>query len=82
MIRHELIAFAAGSAIGLGAVTSLSAAQVLKQEPAMGALREGQVVLVDDGTCPEGQIKRVTGGNHVKAGGFKQIERTRQCVPK
>lgn len=28
-------------------------AQTLKKEPAMGALREGQRVLVDDGTCPK-----------------------------
>jgi hypothetical protein len=78
---RRISVFAIVTAIELGA-TSLSAAPVLKQEPPMGALREGQVVLVDDGTCPAGQIKRVTGGNHVKAGGFKQIERTRQCVPK
>ena len=48
----------------------------------MGQLREGQVVLVDDGSCPAGQIKQVTGGNHVKAGGFKQIVRTRTCIPR
>jgi hypothetical protein len=48
----------------------------------MGALKEGQVVLVDDGTCPKGQLKRVVGGNHVKAGGSKLIERTRSCVPR
>jgi len=57
-------------------------AETLKREPPMGALKEGQVVLVDDGSCPKGQIKRVGGGNHVKAGGTKQIERTRSCVPK
>ncbi len=55
-------------------------AEVLKHEPPMGALREGQVVLVDDGSCPNGQIKRVVGGNHVKVGGTKQIVRTRGCV--
>ena len=26
-------------------------------------------MLVDDGTCPSGQIKEVIGGNHVKVGG-------------
>jgi hypothetical protein len=55
-------------------------AETLKKEPAMGALKEGQVVFVDDGTCPAGQIKKVIGGNHVKAGGYKQIERIRACV--
>ena len=57
-------------------------AEILKREPPMGALKEGQVVLVDDGSCPKGQIKRVVGGNHVKAGGFKQIVRTRSCIPR
>lgn len=57
-------------------------AEALKQEPAMGQLREGQVVLVDDGSCPAGQIKQVTGGNHVKVGGTKHIVRTYKCVSK
>jgi hypothetical protein len=57
-------------------------AATLKQEPPMGAMREGQVVLVDDGSCPAGQIKRVVGGNHTKAGGTKQIVRTSSCVPR
>jgi Family of unknown function (DUF6719) len=57
-------------------------AQVLKQEPPMGQLREGETVLVDDGTCPKGQIKQVVGGNHVKAGGFKHIVRTHKCIPR
>jgi hypothetical protein len=55
-------------------------ATTLKEEPPMGAMREGQVVLVDDGSCPAGQIKRVVGGNHTKAGGTKQIVRTSSCV--
>jgi hypothetical protein len=61
---------------------SATAQTTVKQEPAMGAMQEGEVVLVDDGSCPKGQIKRVIGGNHVKAGGFKQIVRTRSCVPR
>ena len=55
-------------------------ATALKQEPPMGAMREGEVVLVDDGSCPKGQIKRVVGGNYVKVGGTKNIVRTRSCV--
>jgi hypothetical protein len=63
----------------MGAATSATPT-TLKQEPPMGAMREGQVVLVDDGSCPAGQIKRVVGGNHTKAGGTKQIVRTSSCV--
>jgi hypothetical protein len=55
---------------------------VLKQEPPMGQLQEGQTVLVDDGSCPKGQIKEVIGGNHVKVGGTKHIERTHRCIPR
>ena len=69
--------------IVLLAVTANAAkAEILKAEPKMGALKENQVVLVDDGSCPAGQIKRVVGGNHVKVTGTKRIERTRTCVPR
>ena len=70
------------SGILAATIASSAAATVLKQEPPLGAMREGQVVLVDDGSCPAGQIKRVVGGNHTKEGGTKQIERTRSCVPR
>ena len=72
---HGLIAglFAIGFSTG-------SFATSLKQEPPMGAMREGEVVLVDDGSCPTGQIKRVVGGNHTKVGGTKQVIRQRSCV--
>lgn len=55
-------------------------AATLKREPPMGALKPGQVVQVDDGSCPTGEIKRVVGGDHVKVGGRYQIERQRSCV--
>jgi len=55
-------------------------AQILTREPPMGAMKEGERVLVDDGTCPKGQIKEVIGGNHVKVGGTKQVERQRRCI--
>ena len=55
-------------------------AQILKTEPKMGALKEGQRVLVDNGKCPKGQVMEVIGGNHTKVGGTKKIERSRKCV--
>ena len=70
-----------GIALAVVMLVSTSRAQtILKTEPPMGALREGETVLVDDGTCPKGKIKLVVGGNHVKAGGTKNIVRTRSCV--
>ncbi len=66
----------------LSGITTPAWAEVLKKEPPMGQLREGQTVLVDDGSCPPGQIKEVIGGNHVSVGGTKHILRTRKCIPK
>ena len=57
-------------------------ATTVKQEHPKGAMREDQVLLVDDGSCPTGQIKRVVGGNHTKVGGTKQVVRTISCVPR
>lgn len=77
--RKALLVYAVIVGI-LSANAGPALAKILKQEPPMGQLREGQVVLVDDGTCPTGQIKQVTGGNHVKVGGSKHIERTHRCI--
>jgi hypothetical protein len=66
----------------LSVATSSFAAsgKIVKQEPPLGAMREGEVLLVDDGSCPAGQIRRVVGGNHTKVGGTKQVVRTSNCV--
>jgi|AP12_2_1047962.scaffolds.fasta_scaffold496378_2 Family of unknown function (DUF6719) len=66
----------------LAASTTLTAAQYLDREPPMGALQEGQRVLVDDGSCGPGKVKEVIGGNHVKVGGTKRVVRTRHCIAK
>ncbi|MGE0039083.1 MAG: DUF6719 family protein [Xanthobacteraceae bacterium] len=62
--------------------TTAAQAQYLKREPAMGALKPGQRVLVDDGRCPKGQISEVIGGDHVEVGGKAQIKRIRKCIPR
>ena len=49
--------------------------ELLKHEPEAGKLPTGASVLVDDGTCPPGQIKQLIGGS-ITAG----IPRTRACV--
>lgn len=77
-IRTPRSAAAALLAVGaLVAVTNSAAAQKLAREPAAGELRLGQRVLVDDGSCPAGQIKQVTGARLTSAG----VEHTRACVP-
>lgn len=49
---------------------------LLTREPAEGDLRLGQRVHVDDGTCPQGQVKEVTGAK-LSPGG---LVRARKCV--
>ena len=60
--------------------TATARAEVLKSEPPLGKLMPRQIVLVDDGSCPKGQIKKVIGGDHVKVGGHGYVERKRTCV--
>jgi hypothetical protein len=57
--------------------TDALAQRVLKQEPPLGSLATGKSVLVDDGTCPKGQIKKVTGG-HMQ----RREPRSVTCVPR
>ncbi len=52
------------------------AGAVLMREPADGDMRLGQRVLVDDGSCPSGQIKEVTASKLTPQG----IQRTRTCI--
>jgi hypothetical protein len=59
------------------AVTLAGCTQTLTSEPGAGQLSYGTKVLVDDGTCPEGQIKQVTGGDNSRG-----ISRKRECVTK
>lgn len=66
--------------VALLAVGAPAAAQVVKKEPPMGSLKPGEVVLVDDGSCPAGQVRRVVGGDHKKVGGKNMVERRRSCV--
>ena len=66
-------ALVSATAVGAGAQ------EILKKEPPRGAIKHGNVVLVDDGTCPAGQIKQLTGG---KSDGRGQVRRIKRCVPK
>lgn len=56
-------------------VVPLFAQQVSREQDIVG-LRLGQRVLVDDGTCPAGQVKEVLGAQMTPDG----IARTSKCV--
>ncbi len=49
----------------------------LKAMPPKGSVRQGEVVYVDDGSCPAGEVKKITGGNQM-TGVPRQVE----CVKK
>jgi hypothetical protein len=55
-----------------------AAAEVVGREQDIIDLRLGQRVMVDDGSCPAGQIKEVSGATMSPAG----IVRVRKCVPR
>jgi hypothetical protein len=70
------LALPAGVALWL--LTSPALAQVVSREQDIVDLRLGQRVLVDDGSCPAGQIKEVMGSQMTATGGL----RTSKCVPR
>jgi hypothetical protein len=76
--RTLLKAFCVLAAFGIFIQSSAMAAQPLSSEPAAGQLRLGQRVKVDDGTCPAGQIKEVSGTKMTSTG----VVPARKCVPR
>lgn len=80
MLRPALVAAALFAAAPAGAI------EIVRQEPAKGALRHGESILVDNGKCPKGQLLHVTGGQwgarqarHTTAA---TIPRQYKCVPR
>lgn len=63
---------------GAVALAMPALAQQISREQDIVDLRLGQRVMVDDGTCPAGQIKEVLGAKMTPTG----ISRTHRCVPR
>jgi hypothetical protein len=61
----------------LGLALPAAAEQVSREQDIVG-LRLGQKIMVDDGSCPAGQIKEVYGANLTPAG----VTPARKCVPR
>jgi uncharacterized protein DUF6719 len=59
-------------------VSRPASAQVIGREQDIIGLRLGQRVLVDDGSCPAGQIKEVTGSQMTSQG----VTRVHKCIPR
>ena len=67
---------AAAIALGVVASATPSFADLVTRESEIVNLRLGQRVFVDDGVCPAGQIKLVTGAKLAVGG----VQATKQCV--
>ncbi|HKU05540.1 MAG TPA: DUF6719 family protein [Bradyrhizobium sp.] len=64
---------------GLALCTEAWAQQtIVSRERDIVELRLGQRVMVDDGSCPAGQIKEIQGAQMTTSG----VLRTRKCVPR
>ena len=72
MIRTAL------AALALFALADGARAEIVSREQDIVDLRLGQRVMVDDGSCPAGQIKEVQGSQMTTTG----VVRTRKCVPR
>jgi hypothetical protein len=75
-IGYLLIVLSGGFA--LAAFVTLAMAEQVSREQDITDLRLGQRILVDDGSCPAGQIKEVSGARMTPDG----ILRMRKCVPR
>jgi hypothetical protein len=66
------------AALAVSTLGGLAHAQYVGREQDISNLRLGQRVLVDDGTCPAGQVKQVSGSKMTPAG----VVPARKCVPR
>ena len=66
-----------GGVAWLALAPSATAAQVSREQDIVD-LRLGQRMLVDDGSCPAGQIKQVLGAKMTTTG----VIGTRSCIPR
>ena len=76
--RTELLSILLAGVLAAFTLTQFARAQQVGREQDITNLRLGQRVRVDDGTCPAGQIKEVSGSKMTPAG----VERTRKCIPR
>jgi len=64
--------------LALLALAPPALAEQVSREQEIVNLRLGQRILVDDGSCPAGQIKEVSGAQMTATG----IVRVRKCIPR
>ena len=64
--------------IALAAVATSALAERVSREQDIVGLRLGQHIMVDDGSCPAGQIKEVSGAQMTTTG----VARSSKCIPR
>jgi len=64
------------ASLTLSLIATAATAQTFSRERDIPDLRLGQRVMVDDGSCPAGQIKEVMGAQMAESG----VVRTRKCI--
>jgi hypothetical protein len=67
---------ALAASLTLSLIATAAPAQTFSREQDIPDLRLGQRVMVDDGSCPAGQIKEVMGAQMAETG----VVRTRKCI--
>ena len=66
------------AALALWLAATTAHAQTFQREQDIPDLRLGQRAMVDDGSCPAGQIKEIMGSQMAATG----VLRTRKCIPR
>ena len=76
--RLEILSILLVGALVLFALVHAAMAQQVRREQDIVNLRLGQRIKVDDGTCPAGQIKEVSGTKMTANG----VRATQKCIPR
>ena len=66
------------AALAISALSQGAHAQYVGREQDITNLRLGQRVLVDDGTCPAGEVKELSGSKMTATG----VVPARKCIPR
>jgi uncharacterized protein DUF6719 len=72
----KVASFLTAGVLAIAAATTSAIAEQVSREQDIVNLRLGQRILVDDGSCPAGQIKEVSGSKMTPSG----VLRTQKCI--
>lgn len=76
MMTKAVRCLALPASLALWLVATAAFSQTVSREQDIPDLRLGQRVMVDDGSCPAGQVKEVLGSQMTSSG----VLRTRKCI--